>query len=346
MTTRPPLITKIPAPDYLVSVNSKWNQSFPLELIGQDAMTAGRGQSADQPNPVALTYWQANFPIENRGWVRGWPRELISQDAMTAGRGQTNDQPNPTLGRADPIDLRTWIESFPLELLGQDQMIAGRTRDFPNPRGPTALNPDVGRQSLALANVVPAPPFAQTNWPNPVLSRADPVDLKTWTRGPLPLLLGQDLFPARGQTADQPNPRGAASYINASWTWAFSPGLIGQDKFPARGLTADQPNPRGPLTFVNLTWSDSFKLSLIGNDKLPTKGMSLDMPNPRQLWIPQYDVGYSRLALTTIASPPFHQNNWPNPVLVRANPQDFIAPSNIRSALPPATSRAMVFIFQ
>lgn len=313
---------------------------FNPNLVGQDTFFGAAGQppaNLDWPNPRGKPY-----PSDLRTFLNPIEQQLIGQDAFFGLAGNPNfDWPNPKLpgvrdrttpplnllettlavpftqtdwanprGRPFPVDLRGFIDPFNPNLIGQDKFfgLAGNPNfDWPNPtpqriRDRTTPPPNL---LLSTTSTPAAPPFAQTDWPNP---RGSPyaITLRTHT-DPLKInLQGQDTFfgaPGQPPAHEWTVPRGKAP-INAYGFWIVNlltttaaavpfsqsdwpnpklaipesrrgknwPGnLLGTTLATAAAVPfsqADWPNPRGQLSATSLrTHTDPLKLNLQGQDQ-------------------------------------------------------------------------------
>lgn len=288
---------------------------FNPNLVGQDTFFGAAGQppaNLDWPNPRGKPY-----PSDLRTFLNPIEQQLIGQDAFFGLAGNPNfDWPNPKLpgvrdrttpplnllettlavpftqtdwanprGRPFPVDLRGFVDPFNPNLIGQDKFfgLAGNPNfDWPNPtpqriRDRTTPPPNL---LLSTTSTPAAPPFAQTDWPNP---RGQPyaISLRTHT-DPLKInLQGQDTFfgaPGQPPAHEWMVPRGRAP-INAYGFWTVN--LLTTTASAVPFSQSDWPNPK--LAIPESRRGKNWPVDLLGT------------------------------TLATAAAVPFAQANWPNP---------------------------------
>jgi len=183
--------------------NRTWLQQLTVNLLGKDQIHGAPGESKtyDYPNPQV-----------SRQRLQDHSQNLLESTLAPAVVAQPpffqTDWPNPTQKKPD---IRGSTASVNLNILGKDQFYgaAGQppTYDYPNP-----VLRKVQRQDLAVSvNLNLLQPFAQTDWPNPLVQKAN-LELRTFTDSfNLPLLGKDQFFGAAGQPPiyDYPNPRTA-----------------------------------------------------------------------------------------------------------------------------------------
>ena len=150
-----------------------WAASYNPNLVGQDQIFAGPGQTHPYDWPVPNGY---PFSVQLRSWTAGYNPNLIGRDRIYGAPGQA------------PI------------------------YDWPNPRAPAAGPARNSRDGVAnglLRLLAPPAPHNQYDWPLPT-PYAFAVQLRSWTASYNRNLAGKDrIFGAPGETHpyDWPLPR-------------------------------------------------------------------------------------------------------------------------------------------
>lgn len=233
------------------------------------------------PIPANVTNWPNplgyQHPSSNRTWTALGFNQL--QAGLTQVPAEANyDQPNPR-GYVHPSDLRTFTQ-------GTNQSLKGLTPvplipfDWPNPTvAKWTPAPVVFTNALQVLGL--APPFFQTDFPNPVLGKT-PIDRLSFSNNS-GLLQGFNSAPIAQY--DWPNPRG---YTYPSDLRTFWQGIIAAEDTPPNNQY-NWPNPTlgrwspGNLTFISGT---SRELQAVVNTPAPT---TYDRPNPPG-YIPVIDI--------------------------------------------------------
>src|SRR5690349_22314674 len=201
---RAPLITRI----FRVVAFTALVSQAPVNLLANTLSGGG----PPPPAPFKQTEWSnpvvKKADVTNRTWLLNLLQSTLTPAAPAQPPFFQTDWPNPTQKKPD---IRGSTASVNLNILGKDQFYgaAGQppTYDYPNP-----VLRKVQRQDLAVSvNLNLLQPFAQTDWPNPLVQKAN-LELRTFTDSfNLPLLGKDQFFGAAGQPPiyDYPNPRTA-----------------------------------------------------------------------------------------------------------------------------------------
>src|SRR5690242_14942520 len=164
------------------------------------------------------------------------------------------------------------------------------------------------------------PPFSQTDWPNPVVKKAD-VTNRTWIQQLTLNLLGKDqIHGAAGEskTYDYPNPqvsrRRVQDHSQNLLESTLTPAVVAQPPF----FQTDWPNPTQKKPDIRGSTA-SINLNIFGKDKFygaAGQPPIYDYPNPRtaRRGPPDQSVNLlqSTLAPVVVAGNPFSQTEWPN----------------------------------
>ena len=282
-------------------LQSDWsNPRAPVpRALGLDVLNVLALLSPDKPftAPLLPNPRGAEFPVALRSWSAQIPPAPPTQTPFL-----NYDFPNPR--GAKPIPL-TFAVGAPLPFEGGEKPVGLAAVTLPTR---AAVAPPLTDPPNLLGTTLGAvfKPFAQTNWPNPVLARVVPRETAQEN-----LMAAPGLRPGPFQTPFQPNPRGPEFPIVLR-TWVDS-GLPPFQSGFKPALQADWPVPPGPrsgdtkftlrtpLTLVTAPVFDPFRQT--------------EHPNPLpKLWTIYGTIDRFPLTLNIAPGTPFAQTQWPNPV--------------------------------
>jgi hypothetical protein len=271
-----------PSPAPLRARDYSLAESFPLTLIGQDAVTAGEQLTALPPAA----------PLRARDYTFAPPINLCTLTTVVQqipdGHQLTDSLPPRAAARARDY---TFTNTYTLSLIGQDALPTGEQRlELPPRSAPRATTLSDSGHNLTLGisgDVLPAG-TQSTSLPPKRAPRA--VDYSHLNR--LPNLIGQDtIYGARGEAPsyDYPNPRGPARARD--YTWLQTLPLHVYQQLPAGDSTAlTESPPKGPLRARDYTYLHLTPTQLIGQDtihgapgQVPTYDWQLPTPMPRRM---------------------------------------------------------------
>src|SRR5690242_2446657 len=188
------------------------------------------------------------------------------------------------------------------------------------------------------------PPFAQTDWPNPVVKKAD-VTNRTWLQQLTVNLLGKDQIhgaPGESKTYDYPNPT-LAKRAPQDFTDSFNLPLLGRDQFfysQGQAPNYDYPNPQVPRRSVQ-----DHSQNLLESTLAPAVGaqppfFQTDWPNPTQKK-PDIRGSTASVNLNILGKDQFYgaagqppTYDYPNPVLRKVQRQDYLGSVNLNLLQP------------
>src|SRR5882672_7274547 len=325
-----------------------------VQFLGKDTFfgAPGIGPSYDWTNPVRRKFSMQDF--SNNAEV-----QFIGQDTFfgAPGMGPSYDWTNPVLRRRaaadqigfvdgteywlfgvfppfyqldwqNPVRRRFSMQDFQnnaeVQFLGKDTFFGapgmGPSYDWPNP-GRNKWREVGWTDSLKLSYIFVPAPFAQEDWPNPVLRR---FSMRDFQNNAGVQLLGQDQFFAAAGMApsyDWPNPgRNRWREVGCSDSLKLSYVFV-----PVPFSMSDWPNPVR-RRFSMQDFLNNAETQLLGQDQFfaaAGMGPSYDWPNPgRQRVRSEYGWADSyKLSLVPVF--PFYQLDWQNPVRRRFSMQDF-----------------------
>lgn len=235
-----------------------WASSFPLELIGQDALAAGL-QVTDLPPRALARARDYSLSIS-------FPLTLIGQDLLPSG---TQTAALPPKGAARSRDY-TVAAAFPLSLIGQEQFTAG-VQSLVNPVTRVPRGVSLGEPGVNLTVLLPvvsaALPDGKTSLPTDLPPRgALRARDYTWLATVSLELLGQDtMAPGRSSDATALPPRGPARSRDYTWIQSL-PLHVFQQLPPGQSTTVTEGPPRGRLRARDYTYLDTTRRHLIGQD--------------------------------------------------------------------------------
>lgn len=224
-------------------------------------------------NPFRQTAWPLPTRVPARGF--GWTDYFIQDPnpEVVPGRASMSAQTLP-LRKKVSQQLQSWIDYFILDPTPVTQIPAG---DQSFPRTPTkfaSLRPPiyVAPNLLISTLFVPpaAPPFHQTEWPNPAAMRRFS-GLTTWTTQRNPTI-HVDEFPFGAWTTRPPD-RFLYPFDLINWTWSYG-GSVADADVPFAQY--DWPNPLVPgFPITQRSWvntvlnSASISTDAMGHNTLP-----------------------------------------------------------------------------
>lgn len=277
-----------------------FEQSFNLNLIGQDFFPPGK-TLFERPQPVDWrTSWTQSFPLSLRG-----------KDAMVTG-DQLSDLPPRAHERQD--QQRMWSAWFNLNLVGQDRFPPGE-QYTERPPGPDWRN----TWSLNLLQTTLTPvttfPFGPYDWPNPKYLEQP---LRSYQQSFNLNLIGQDSFPPGKRYFERP----AELDWRQGFTYSFPLNLRGKDIITVGDQLFDLP-PRGyPSQDQQRTWLLTFNPNLVGQDAMVVGKGIFDRP-PEVNWRSGWTLNLLQTTLIPTILNPFNQLDWPNPRAVEQPNRSF-----------------------
>jgi len=228
------------------------------------------------------------------------------------------------------IDLRTWLQTGYLEEVGKPF----RQTEWPNPN-PKLYSVAFGTwtDSFKIPLTTVRAPYLQTDWPVPKGAKS----VAGFEVSGIALPSAVVTYPA-SITFDWPNPRGYQFPVSLrTWTdsfkiplttvvgfnqrdWPNPRGPKGVDGFTQKGLgltvspfrQQDWPVPLGKVSYDLRGWTDRFKLPFTGVIPFNQK----DWPVPKGPKAPPDFIGRPlTFTAVVVVTDPFHQLDWPNPLI-------------------------------
>lgn len=217
------------------------------------------------PNPLGPVYPSSNLSFINTGFNQ------LESGIIQIPAEANYDQPNPR-GYVHPSDLRTFTLNTALTLKALAP-VPVQSYDWPNPViKPWTPAPVVFANALQTLAI--APPFFQTQWPNPIVGITPTDRLSFYSRSDI--LYGFINSPIAQY--DYPNPRGYQFPVDLrTWTQVI---IAAEDTPPFQLTNYDQPNPvLSKWSPNNLTFINGTSRELAALVQSPPK-TTYDRPNP------------------------------------------------------------------
>lgn len=212
-----------------------------VRLIGLDKFFGAPGQAPhyDWPNPV-----RPRYPLQPEA-----PPNLLVTFVVVAAPFYQLDWPNPLTAK-QPQENRGFLRAANVQFIGLDRFFGAPGQapvyDWPNPQRPRyPVQPESLPNLLTTVFYIVAPPFYQTNWPNPLALR-QPAENRGFVGQSLVRFIGPSPF----YQTDWPLPLAPRQpQENRGFTRAANVQLIGLDLFFGAAGEApvyDWPNPQRP----------------------------------------------------------------------------------------------------